>query len=91
MSPVFAAYARYFSSTIRKASWLILSLRFSAFAMVSSVLSSKVGPKPPVVSTNCGLRFNVSVIACDVSLTLSGRTVIRLTVMPRFVACLASH
>ena len=59
--------------------------------MVSSVLSSNVGPKPPVVNTNWGLRFNVSLIARAVSSTLSGKTVIRLTVTPRFVACLANH
>ena len=89
--PFSFAYFSYFSLTIFSAFWLTVSLRFSAFAMPSNVLSSKVGPNPPVVMVKCGLRLSVSRVAVAISFMLSATTVMRLTVIPSVVACLAIH
>lgn len=59
--------------------------------MLARVLSSKVGPNPPVVRMNWGLRFKVSLIVFAVSLISSGMFVTRLTVIPSTVACFDSH
>jgi hypothetical protein len=67
---------------------LISSLRFSAFAMPSNVLSSKVGPNPPVVMMKSGFLASVSRIVSAILFTLSGMAVVRLTVIPSVVACL---
>jgi len=90
-APFFLAYVSYFSLTIFSASVLTASLRFSAFAMPANVLSSKVGPNPPVVMANCGLRLRVSRIAFAISFMSSAITVTRLTFMPVVVACCAIH
>ena len=54
--------------------------------MLSNVLSSKVGPRPPVVTINSGFRLNVSRMARAVSFTSSGNMVMRLTFIPKDVA-----
>ncbi len=67
----FCGVVSYFSFTICRAFWLTSSLRFRAFAMPSSVLSSKVGPSPPVVMMNFGFRLSVSWISFAISSTSS--------------------
>ena len=50
------------------------------------VLSSNVGPNPPVVIMYCGFRAIASQMLLAISLMLSWITVTRLTLAPRFVA-----
>ena len=59
--------------------------------MPSSVLSSKVGPSPPVVMMNFGFRLIISWISFAISSTLSAMAVTRFVVIPRFVDCLDNH
>jgi len=87
----FLAYSSHFFLTIAKAFLLISNLQSNALANPSKVISSKVGPNPPVTIMNCGFRFTDSQITLAISSTVSCATVIRLTSAPRFVACLLSQ
>ena len=89
--PRFFAYWSHRCFTISKASGLTASLQFRALATPCRVLSSNVGPRPPVVMMNLGFRANTSLIVSPISSMMSWITVMRLTLTAKTVACLASQ
>jgi len=60
-----------------------------AFAKALSVISSNVGPMPPVVTKRVGFLRSASLIAVEISSRLSPTVVMRVTSPPSFVTCSA--